>query len=311
MIYPSSAAAIIDQFLHKMQQLGCVPEEGKRAIIPDDNLHRYRIAGQSLGKLAGAYQLKIDEKGYGVGWFKDWRQNKTVSFVTGRKYRVDRAEIEARKKEYEARKTIKQLEKLEAQTVTANAAKRLWLFSPFAKEDHPYLVRKKIKPYNLRQDGNTLLVPFYCSEGLVNIQRIWGDGTKLFLKNGTKKNAYSCIGNSPQDLIYIVEGWATGASIHAATGKPVAVAGDAGSLADTGAILKEKYPKITLVYAADNDFWTEGNPGIYEAKKAVLRTGGLFKTIPDMPDQAEKPTDFNDYQLLFGLEKLRALLTEQ
>ena len=62
-----------------------------------------------------------------------------------------------------------------------------------------------------------------------SLQTIDADGGKLFMPGGRKRGCMFWIGE-PSDRIVIAEGFATGASIHEATGLPVAVAFDAGNL---------------------------------------------------------------------------------
>ena len=76
----------------------------------------------------------------------------------------------------------------------------------------------------------------YAAGELHNVQRIAPakptDGPdKLFLKGGRKAGLWHWCGdpaNAP--ALLLCEGYATGASIHAATGRPVAVAFDCGNL---------------------------------------------------------------------------------
>jgi len=70
----------------------------------------------------------------------------------------------------------------------------------------------------------------------------------------------------------VCEGYATGATIHEATGLAVIVAFDAGNLLPVARFFREKKPDWLIVIAADNDAWTDTpikNPGCYFAMLAV------------------------------------------
>lgn len=82
---------------------------------------------------------------------------------------------------------------------------------------------------------------------LVNLQRIASDGEKRFLKGGKFSNCYSLIdGEMPR---IFCEGWATGKTISAATGRAIVVTFSAGNLPKVVAKLAEPGD----VVAADND----------------------------------------------------------
>ena len=106
----------------------------------------------------------------------------------------------------------------------------------------------------------------------------------------------------------IAEGYATGASIHEATGAAVAVAFHAGNLVPVARALRTKFPDLRLIVCADDDVNTPGNPGLAKANEAAQAVGALL-AIPDFgghrPDGA---TDFNDLHRQTGREAVRAAI---
>jgi putative DNA primase/helicase len=59
---------------------------------------------------------------------------------------------------------------------------------------------------------------------LWNIQFIFQDGAKKFMKAGRKQGCFHLFGElTPRSPLCVTEGYATGASIHEATGYPVAI----------------------------------------------------------------------------------------
>jgi len=152
----------------------------------------------------------------------------------------------------------------------------------------------------------------YDVEGnLWNIQKIYdprsdGSNNKWFLTGGLKKGCFYTIGKplgtlsnqaGNEELFFVCEGYATGASIHAATGCPVVVAFDGGNLGPVVASLRKAFPDIKSVIAADNDQWAANgsNKGIDEARKASENHGCSF-VYPRFKSEhhVSKPTDFND-----------------
>ncbi|MCZ7655394.1 MAG: toprim domain-containing protein [Rhodocyclaceae bacterium] len=102
----------------------------------------------------------------------------------------------------------------------------------------------------------------------------------------------------------MAEGYATGASLHEATGHAVAVAFDCGNLKPVAEALRAKYPEARLIVCADNDQFTEGNPGVTKGREAV-EAAGAGLAVPEFADLAGEPTDFNDLAQREGGAKVR------
>jgi putative DNA primase/helicase len=73
---------------------------------------------------------------------------------------------------------------------------------------------------------------------LHGIQAIGPDGVKWFNTGATVAGHFHLIG-TPAGRLYLCEGYATGATIHEATGAAVAVAFHAGNLKAVAKILRE------------------------------------------------------------------------
>jgi len=143
------------------------------------------------------------------------------------------------------------LEQIEAQ----KKAIRIWQGAKPANPLHPYLTRKKIQPYHVRQFGDVLLIPLQDARGtLWNIQIINQDGAKRFLRGGGAKALFTVLGEPTEaGRIYIVEGFATGATVHELTGRPVFVAFSASNLLAVARTVRRAFPKSEIVLAADAD----------------------------------------------------------
>lgn len=123
------------------------------------------------------------------------------------------------------------------------------------------------------------------------LQFIGASGTKRFLRGARVQGLYCPIGSpghdgrgephvAARDVVCVVEGFATGASVHEATGHVVAVAFHAANLAAVARAIRETHPQASIVVCADDDRDTPGNPGLTHARQAALAVGGLL-AIPD------------------------------
>lgn len=178
--------------------------------------------------------------------------------------------------------------------------------------DHPYLVKKGTTDCSdIRQAKDILLVPMKDASGtIVSIQHIDKEGGKRFAKGTQVKGARTTIGGRAfrkSNLMYVTEGWATGATIHAVTGEAVVVAFSAGNLPEVTEGLRKKHPKATIIVASDNDRWSSSgdtlNPGVTYAQRAAEAATALL-AVPDFKSLETKPTDFNDLFLLEGAESV-------
>ena len=138
-----------------------------------------------------------------------------------------------------------------------------------------------------------------------------------------KKGHFHLLGHAPHWIVLVAEGYATAASLFEATGFPVACAFDAGNLLPVAEALHRRYKKARILVCADDDTFTEGNPGVTAASAAALAVNGAW-IAPVFADEAErqakhaanghKLTDFNDLHALEGLAavgaQVRARLSE-
>jgi putative DNA primase/helicase len=203
----------------------------------------------------------------------------------------------------------------------ASEAAALWAQASETGES-PYLTRKGVQPHGLRfaADG-WVLVPLRDDAGqLCNVQRIApakpsGDGPdKLYLKGGRKSGLWHVVGDVGSDaggpaVLLVAEGYATAASLHEATGYPVAVAFDAGNLAQIAKALRKLYPAALLVLCGDDDMQTfartGNNPGRDKATAAARAVRGLAVFPEPLPDGG---SDFNDLHQALGLDAVRAIV---
>jgi putative DNA primase/helicase len=191
----------------------------------------------------------------------------------------------------------------------AAAALRIWNNAKPADPGHRYAKDKGINLYDARQTGKTLLIPRYNAAGhLMSLQYIYPDGFKKNQTDGQTTGGFFIIGDPDKsDIIYVCEGFATGASIHEATGQAVMVAFTANNLDAVTGIGKKRHPEKKIIIASDNDIETSkrrpdlGNPGRKAAEAAAAAHGVRFTICP-------MDSDFNDLHKIQGLDAVRAAL---
>jgi putative DNA primase/helicase len=175
------------------------------------------------------------------------------------------------------------------------------------------LARKGVQAHGLRVYRGALVVPARDAAGVLHgLQFIGASGTKRFLKGARVQGLYCLVGEqrddgcgepsaAARDVVCVVEGFATGASVHEATGHTVAVAFHAGNLAAVARAVLDRHPQASIVVCADDDRDTPSNPGLTHARQAALAAGGLL-AIPDFgPDRPAGASDFNDLHRHRGL----------
>jgi len=277
----NSHSEIIASFSDAMREAGITPPDD---IVGDGALHRFKIDG----KLSGRYTLHLD--GLPSGFYQDFRQGikenwtfrghfKPPTNAERRTFAIERQRQEAERKAAAEMRHNEASEK--ARFIWRNA-------SPIAEQaQHPYLIKKSIKPNALRCYNGALVVPIYDeNRTLVNLQFVQPDGTKRFLAGGKKKGCFSVIGKPQQNQpLLICEGWATGASLHEHAGLFVVVALDAGNLEPVALVVSRMFPAVEIVIAGDNDLSGTGQKA---ARVAAVAVGGKY-IVPATPGH-----DWND-----------------
>lgn len=178
---------------------------------------------------------------------------------------------------------------------------RIWGSLNPAGADHPYLVKKRCGAYGIKQQGDKLVIPIWNSGGLIGLQDIYPDGTKLLRKHSTKG---FCIIEGSGDYVLIAEGYSTAASLHEATGFTVAIAFDAFNLFAVASEIKGIYGDKNIIIAADDDKHGETNTGLTQANKAANALG--LRVISPKCDG----TDFNDMVAESGLKPVSDYIGE-
>jgi putative DNA primase/helicase len=293
----------IEQFRKAIFAAGIEPP---KKIVADGKIHRFSTKDNRKDN-AGWYVLHLD--GLPAGAFGDWRSNISEKWCAGSEASMTAEQRAELRRFFERARRARNAEQKRIWNEAANEGERLWAAAMEAMDDFPYLVKKQAKSYGLRCDGRCLLVPVRDKDGgLRSLQFIHANGKKLFLDGGQTGGGYFVIGAAPNNLLYIVEGYATGATVHEATGVPVVVAFNSGNLQSVAKTLREQFPEIEIVICVDDDHRIAGNPGLTKAKEAAARVDAKI-AIPEFgKNRPEKATDFNDMAAHLGLNKVAECL---
>ena len=305
----------LDLFRSAIDAAGMTPPEDIKA---DGRLHRFSPTGKRKDD-AGWYVLHLDN--IPAGTFGDWRTGESQTWCAKSEGELSPAERTAIRERIRAAQRMRDAETARRNADAAQRAAQMWA-SAIPAAGHPYLTAKRVKAYGLRVGSwqkwdrdtgeiftmhDVLYVPMRNTSGqLCSLQGITEDGEKLFLSGGKVRGMYHSIGR-PTGRLIIGEGYATCATVHEATGEGVAVAFNSGNLEPVATRLRGKFPCLSIVIAADDDWQTKDssgslfNPGLAAAKQAAAAVGGKV-AIPDFTGLARGPrdTDFNDLVRLAG-----------
>lgn len=296
----------LQQFADRLREAGLVVDR----IEADGVLHRCGVSGKEQGT-DGAYKAFLDAPA--SIWWKNWRTNEQATWCGVSDADMTAAEREALKARIAEAKEAARKEQAERHAKAAELAGKLWEAAHAATDAHPYLARKEVPAFGLRQaqDGR-LMVPVLDAAGTPqSLQFIAGDGSKRFLSGGKTAGGYfpiSAKGGGKDGPLLIAEGFATGASLRLSTGFAVLVAFNAGNLEAVAKLARKEYPDREIILCSDNDCetvkpdGTPWNPGVEAANKAAATIGGKLAICPSIDGGK---ADFNDLHMHRSLEAVR------
>lgn len=281
----------VTQFKDAMLKSGITPPN---EVVDDGLIHRFSNNGKSDNK-NGWYVFYSDA--IAAGSFGDWKTGITQSWCADIGRKLSKDEQAACKSRIELIRLQREADDIQSKGEAKQRANDIWNKANEVTTHH-YLTNKGVKAYSIKQFDDALIIPLRDDGEIHSLQFINADGSKKFLSGGRIKACYFSMGK-PKDVIYICEGYATGASIHEATCSAVVVAFNAGNLKSVAESMRDKFPAIKLVICADNDASGVGITKANEAAKLV----GADVVMPcfgeNRPDNA---TDFNDLHQLHGLD---------
>jgi putative DNA primase/helicase len=265
------------------------------------------IAATSLTSTAGAaggdvaYLLHPDGA-IPAGGFQNWQDGKGWDnwFLNiGRK--LNAAEKQDLQRKHDAARKARDEERDRIAAEARDEATRQWNGAPECTS-HPYLTNKNITPHGARILDQKLVIPVCDVDGGIHsLHFIKADGEKRLLKGGAVKGFCYRI-DGEEDRLCIVEGFATAATIHTATGRTVIVAFFAGNLLPVAEAIRKEHSDAEIVICADDD---KNGVGLSKAKAAARAING-FVAVPEFgPKRRETDTDFNDLADLTGISAVK------
>ena len=224
--------------------------EGDRERRGWYSLHELRLPGGDL-VLVGSYGIwqgsdngaqKIELKNRGAGLSPDQRD------ALRKRLAEDRRRIDGQRRAAASR--------------AADHAAQAWArYSESGESD--YLASKHVQGFGLRYTkGGAAVVPVLDAAGRIHGLQFLRTPrqaeaakrpTKEFWPIGMVKQGHYHLIGSPQWIVLVAEGYATAATLHMATGYPVAVAFDAGNLLAVANALRGRYRDAKILICADDD----------------------------------------------------------
>ncbi len=279
-------------------------------FIPDGKIHRYG-SGRKSNWYVGYqnFARKTGEKFF-VLVIGDWSTGEVATHctLTGKICKEDKDAIE--KAIEEARQKAERERKIQWEKAAIEAAKAWNGASDVGSTS--YVTQKQMcGSLGIRFRGGDIIVPVRDVDGkLWSIQKIQEDSGKYFYPGARVEACFHTLGEIKNE-IYLCEGLATGASIYAATGKPVVVAFNSGNLPKVARAIKNKYKETAIIVAGDEDLWSKDskNPGREKAEEAAKACYGK-SVFPRFKDLQDNPTDFNDVHIREGIEEVKRQLQE-
>lgn len=331
---PINSIDAIDEFKKALTQAGL---EIDGEPIMDGKLHRVKVAGDKGREQSGAYVGFLSGRPAGfiqnfkTGLKENWKSSQTYN--NQKDQEIDIANI----KETSIKAKQEREQKLnKGYEDTAKILQDEYENAKWANPNHPYFKAKGLdKNYYLKQDkhGN-ILIPLKDVDGKHwATQRIFSNGDKMIgvfrtqeekeqgVEHPAKKSGnFFLLGAkdlSRANEVFICEGFATAASVYEATKNPTIMAVDAGNLDIVVTSIKEKYPKMNVIIAADNDIGKElkgaKNVGKDSALAVAIKHPDVKVVLPKFTNEEARAglSDFNDLVKSRGLEEIKRQIKEQ
>lgn len=282
------------EFLSALSAAGFAPPK----VLRDGILDRIDSPSDKKGEKSGWYIFNQYDK-IAVGVYGSWKGDPPKATWTSKSAHsmTFKERMELNKAVEAADKKRKQEEQIRHEETAAKAFKQ-WNEADDADGSNPYLKRKKVKAYDgVKAHEETLIVPVTVNDTLASLQYIPPVGKKKFMFGGRTQGCYFKIKGKDESIIYIAEGYATGATACEATGHSVYVAFSAGNLYEVVSQVKNKYTESKVVILGENN-------DTFRIKATQILEGLGIESIypPDAQD------DFNDVHCDFDLSAVTEYL---
>lgn len=268
------------QLRDAMLEAGLEPPD---ELLLDGKIHRFKSGTKGNGSHGGdkpGWYLVFGD-GVPAGRFGCWRAGVEVTWraEVGRKLTATEEMAHARR--MAEAKALRDAELERKHEVASATVETIWTSAQTASPEHPYLQRKGIGVHGARVTGDgRLVVPLYGQDGtLATLQYIAHNGGKLYHPGGQTGGKFWMIGSLDEPgTLFVAEGFATAATIHETTNRPVVVAYSASNLVPVTGSLREMYgASQDIVIVADHD---KSGVGQRYAEQASAKFGARMVMPP-------------------------------
>jgi len=189
---PVQARQSVADFAHVISAAGLAPFE-PLDMQPDGRVHRYRVQGDKSGSRNGWYVLHAHP--VLAGAFGSWKTGLTQSWCAARREELTQAQRAELQRQFERMRQARAAEQAAVHDQARARAAKLWALARLADDAHPYLQRKRIRGFGVRQLNGALVVPARDAAGALHtLQFIGADGGKRFLSGGRIAGCYYAMG---------------------------------------------------------------------------------------------------------------------
>ena len=270
------------QLADAMRSAGIEPPADIRI---DGQLHRFSTKGRKRDD-SGWYIVFPDTPV--AGRFGCWRDGIDGTFRASLNRELTVPEQMSIARRQSEAKALRDAERQRKAEVAADTVQTIWRDATGASPDHPYLAKKNIKPHGVRTTGDgRLIVPLFGADGeLSSLQYIGED--KRYHPGAATRGCSWTLGDLDGSTIFVAEGFATAATIHEVSNRPVVIAYSANNLPEIVGQLRQAHGATQdIVVVADND---ASGVGRNKADEASAKHGCRIVMPPELGDA-------NDYAL--------------
>ncbi len=271
------------QLIDAMRAAGLQPPE---EILMDGKIHRFKSGTKGApghGDKPGWYLVFGD--GIPAGRFGCWRAGMEVTWRADVGRKLTQTEEMSHAKRLAEAKALRDAALERQHQVASDTVEKIWTTANPANAEHPYLAKKGIDVHGARITGDgRLVLPLYDSDGtLATLQYIDHEGGKLYHPGGQTGGKFWMVGSLDEPgTLFVAEGFATAATIHETTDRPVVVAYSASNLVPVTGTLRQMYGATQdIVIVADHD---QSGVGHRYAEQASAKYGARMVMPPTLGD---------------------------
>jgi phage/plasmid primase-like uncharacterized protein len=271
------------QLIDAMRAAGLEPPD---EILMDGKIHRFRSGTKGApghGDKPGWYLIFGD--GIPAGRFGCWRAGMEVTWRADVGRKLTQTEEMSNAKRLAEAKALRDAAIERQHQVASDTVEKIWTTANPANAEHPYLAKKGIDVHGARITGDgRLVLPLYDADGtLSTLQYIDHEGGKLYHPGGQTGGKFWMVGSLDEPgTLFVAEGFATAATIHETTDRPVVVAYSASNLVPVTGTLRQMYGATQdIVIVADHD---QSGVGQRYAEQASAKYGARMVMPPILGD---------------------------